>query len=224
MDNSASVFMMKGQLATNGIHAPSVVEALLHVDRSLFLPESLRGVACVDGDLPLTKGRYLLEPLTFARMLEYAGITTDHNVLDVGAGYGYSSAVLSRLSNNVVAIEESPELVASARTLFASLNIRTIDIITATLTTGCNTHQPYDRILIQGALPAIPTLLEEQLAEGGVLVGLRFISSVFATQKGLADIVVGVKQGDVMRYVEKERIHAYALTCYALSDAFHFAF
>ncbi len=209
---SPTTLMMKGQLATNGIHDPAIVEALLQVERAAFLPEALRGAAYVDDDLPIAKGRYMLEPLVFARMLEHAKIRPDHNVLDVGAGYGYGSAVLSRLTPHIVAIEESAELVAAARTIFASLNIRAIDLITASVAAGCAEHQPYDRIIIEGALPEIPETLEDQLAEGGVLVGLRFTSRIFATQKALADIVVGIKEGDCVRYVAKERISAYPLS------------
>ena len=209
---SASTLMMKGQLATNGIHDPRIVDALLHTDRSAFLPEALHGAAYVDDDLPIAKGRYMLEPLIFARLLEYAKIQPEHNVLDVGAGYGYSSAVLSCLSPHIVAIEESPDMVAQARTIFASLNIRAIDIITAPLKAGCDAHKPYDRIIIEGALPKIPEALENQLAEGGILVGLRLTSRIFATQKALCDIVVGIKQNDSVRYVEKERICAYPLS------------
>lgn len=206
---SASTMMMKGQLATNGIHTPAIVEAMLRIDRSLFVPESLQGAAYADSDIPIASGRYMLEPLIFARMLEYANILPTHNVLDVGAGYGYSSAVISCLSQNVVAVEESETLVSTARTLFASLNIRTIDIIEAPMLEGCDTHKPYDRIIIEGAVTQIPTILEDQLAENAIIVGLRLASKTFATQKALADIVVGVKRDNSVRYVEKERVLTY---------------
>ena len=204
--------MMKGQLATNGIHTPEVVAALLSIDRSMFMPESLRGAAYADNDIPVAHARYMLEPLLFARLLEYAAIAPKHSVLDVGAGYGYSSAVLSCLSQNVVAIEESEALVSNARTLFASLNIRTIDIIAAPLLEGCSEHTPYDRIIIEGAVAEIPKALEDQLAENGIIVGLRLASTTFATQKALADIVVGIKKDNCVRYVEKERVCAYCLS------------
>jgi protein-L-isoaspartate(D-aspartate) O-methyltransferase len=203
--------MVKGQLATNGIHDPRVVEALASVDRAKFVPESLRHVAFVDDDIKLCNGRFLLEPLTFARMLVHADIQRHHTVLDIGTGLGYSSAVLAYLTEDVVATEESAELVTAARKKFAAANIRHIDLVTAPLSVGCSAHKPYDRILIEGALDKIPPALEEQLGEGGKLIGIRADHGAFATQKVLGHIIVGTKHHNVMTYVEKERVSAYPL-------------
>jgi protein-L-isoaspartate(D-aspartate) O-methyltransferase len=203
--------MLKGQLATNGIHDARVVESLLCVDRAHFVPDSLHHAAYVDSDLPLAEGRFLMEPLLFARLLIYMDIDPQHNVLDVGTGLGYSAAVLSHLSQNVVATEESPELVASARKRLAAQHIKTVDVVTAPAEAGCRAHKPYNCIIIEGALREIPQALEAQLCEGGRIVGLRFMGDTFPTNKGLAEIVVGTRHGDAVTYVAKERVSAHPL-------------
>jgi protein-L-isoaspartate(D-aspartate) O-methyltransferase len=203
--------MVKGQLATNGIHDPRVVEAISQVDRAHFVPDIVKDAAYVDSDLPLVEGRFLMEPLLFARLLTYAEILPHHNVLDVGAGLGYSAAVIAQLTDDVVATEESMELVASARKRFAALQIKTVDFVTAPAESGCSAHKPYDRILIEGALEAIPATLEAQLGEGGRIVGLRFVGEAFPTRKGLAEIVIGTRKGDAVTYIAKERVLTYPL-------------
>ncbi len=203
--------MLKGQLATNGIHDSMVLEAIKAVDRARFVPESLSHVAYVDDDIPLCANRYLLEPLIFAKMLEYAEIESHHRVLDVGAGLGYSSCVIAHMAAQVIAVEESAELVAATRKKLAMAHIQHVDLVTAPMDAGCVAHQPYDRIIIEGAVAEISQTLEEQLAEGGRIVAIRARGRMFATQKTLADIIIGTKHGNRVTYVEKDRVSAYPL-------------
>jgi protein-L-isoaspartate(D-aspartate) O-methyltransferase len=135
------IAMLKGQLSTNGITDERVKHALMAVDRSHYVPEHMQHNAYIDQDIKLCRNRYLLEPLTFAKMLMLAQIAPEHHVLDVGAGMGYSAAVIAQLAKHVVAIEENPELVAAARKKLAQHHVRNVDIVTTPLAVGCSAHR-----------------------------------------------------------------------------------
>lgn len=208
---SPNINMLKGQLMTNGIHQNDILNAFNHIDRSEFVPQSLKHVAYVDDDIELCSNRYLLEPLVFARLLAYADIEATHNVLDVGTGLGYGAAVIAKLAKHVVAIEQSPELVALARKKLSGKQIENVDVITAPLLNGCTSHAPYDRIVIEGGISDIPQMLEEQLAEGGIVVAMKIGTTGFATNKMLARFIVGEKYNNHVSYVEKETVSTYPL-------------
>ncbi len=214
--------MVKGQLATNGIHDPVIIDALTRVDRTYYVPESLKHSAYVDDDIRLCGTRYLLEPLVFAKMLTYATLDASHYVMDVGAGLGYSSAVLSRLSKQVIAIESSAELVAAARKKLANDKINNVSFVTAPLNAGCSAHQPYDRIFLEGAVDAVPQAFEEQLSENGVIIALQAVADSFVTGKILCDIVLGTKRNDQTVYTVKDRVGAYSLYPLHLQEQFKF--
>jgi protein-L-isoaspartate(D-aspartate) O-methyltransferase len=217
LNNAMSLAMMvKGQLATNGIHNDRIIDALCQVDRACFVPEAFSRAAYVDQDIPLGHGRYLLEPLLFARLLTHADIQRGYRVLDIGAGLGYSSAVIAELTTDVVAIEAEQSLVISARQILASLSQTHVNMVCAPLLQGCADFAPYDRIIIEGALETVPSTIEDQLAEGGQVIGLRFVSERFVTQRGLASIIIGTKHHNRVTYVEKERVSAYPL-CHNLA-------
>jgi protein-L-isoaspartate(D-aspartate) O-methyltransferase len=199
-----AVNMIKGQLATNGIHNEAVVNAIASVDRSFFVPEYAKDSAYVDEELRMCNNRYLLEPLLFASMINYAEIEKNHKVLDIGSGYGYSSAIIAHLANEVYALEESPELVSASRKKFAAKSIENVEAISAPLENGYAAHAPYDRIIINGALQSIPASIESQLVEGGIIVGLIASSKNFATKKTLASIVVGKKTDGSVGYLTKK--------------------
>ena len=106
--------MVVSQLRPNRVTDEAVVEALDSIPREIFVPAALRGVAYMDEDIPLGNGRYLMEPLTFARLLQEAQISAADTVLDIGCATGYSSAVLGRLAGSVIGLEEDKELAEKA--------------------------------------------------------------------------------------------------------------
>ena len=160
--------MTKGQLLTCHVRSEPVLAALDRTPREAFIPEIYRGSAYVDEAIPLTPDRFLMEPLVFARLLELADVRIYDKVLDIGCGFGYSAAVLGQLADKVVAVESEPELVEKARQLLGSVG--NVEIVTAALPMGYKVKQPYETILIEGAVEHVPQALLEQLTEGGCLV------------------------------------------------------
>ena len=162
--------MVEGQIRPNKVTDARLIEALAQVPRERFVPAHLQGVAYVDEDLPLGGGRYLMEPVVFARLVEAARVGAGDTVLDVGCATGYSTAVLGRLAASVIGLESDPELLAAATRLLAELEVDNAVVVEGALAEGCPDQAPYDVILIGGAVADLPEAILAQLAEGGRLV------------------------------------------------------
>ena len=164
--------MVDSQIRTNRVTDEALLAAMGDIPRELFVPSDLAGVAYLDDDLPLGGGRYLMEPMVFARMLQFAAIRPSDVVLDIGCAAGYSSAVAARLAATVIALESDSALARKAGTNFATLQIDNAVVVEGPLRVGCPRHAPYDVILIEGAVPEIPPAITAQLAEGGRLCAI----------------------------------------------------
>ena len=170
MDYAAARHAMVGsQIRTNRVSDPAIVSAFEDIPRELFVPANLRSVAYVDEAVPLGHGRYLMEPLALALLLQAAEITTRDVVLDVGCGMGYSVAVLARLAATVVAIEENPDFARAANHLLGEQTVHNAAVIEGPLAEGCVKQAPYDVIVIEGGIEEIPDALVDQLGDGGRL-------------------------------------------------------
>jgi protein-L-isoaspartate(D-aspartate) O-methyltransferase len=161
--------MVESQIRTNRVVDPAIVAALGEIPREVFVSTQLRSVAYVDEAVPLGQGRYLMEPLAFASLLQAAEIRPTDIVLDVGCATGYSSAVLARLAATVVAVEEVPDFVRDANRLLAELPVLNTAVMESRLTAGCPKQAPYDAIVIEGGVEEVPEELLSQLGEGGRL-------------------------------------------------------
>ncbi len=172
IDYAAARFnMVDGQLRTNKVTDPAVLDAFLTVPRELFVPAGLRGIAYVDDDIALGNGRSLIEPMVLARLLQLGAIGPQDKVLEVGCATGYATALLSRLSSSVTALESDPRLAAIARALLGQQG-SSAQVVEGKLAEGWRAGAPYDVILLNGAVAEIPPAVAEQLAEGGRLVGV----------------------------------------------------
>lgn len=162
--------MVENQIRTNKVTDSSLIGALSELPREVFVPERSRSLAYVDEDLAIGAGRYLMEPMVLARLLQTAEPLAEDVALVVGSGSGYSVAVLARLCTTVVAVEENAELGAQSGQTLTGLDIDNAVVIEGSLTEGYPKHAPYDVILIDGAVETVPGALLDQLAEGGRLV------------------------------------------------------
>jgi protein-L-isoaspartate(D-aspartate) O-methyltransferase len=165
----ARLNMIESQVRPNGVTDSRVIEAMAQVHRENFIPNAKRALAYLDGHVRLAsadgKARYLLEPMSFARILQSAAIEHDDRVLVVGAGPGYGSAVVAQLAAHVVALESDPVLAAIAREKVS--HVKTVE---GPLGRGHLPDAPYDVIIVEGRLSEPPQALCDQLAEGGRLV------------------------------------------------------
>lgn len=165
---AARFHMVECQIRPNKVTDHRLVDALMEVPREIFVPQALRGVAYVDGGLAVASGRYLLEPMVFARMLQEAGVDGTSRVLDIGCASGYSTAVLARVAGNVVGLESDAALAATATGALAQTGNATV--VTGPLAEGYAAGGPYDVIIIEGAIADVPQAVSAQLADGGRMV------------------------------------------------------
>jgi protein-L-isoaspartate(D-aspartate) O-methyltransferase len=164
--------MVDGQLRPNQIVHAGVLEALAALPRERFLPDDRAAVAYADEAVPLGSGRYLMEPMVLARLVQLAQPAERDVALVVGAGPGYGAAVLARLVDRVVALESDESLAARARTTLSGLGIGNVSVVVGKLADGYPAGGLYDLIVVEGAVPAIPAGLTRQLGASGRLVGI----------------------------------------------------
>lgn len=161
--------MVDGQVRTADVHDPELIAAMLEVPRERYVPQALVGQAYADGELSLGKGRAMLAPMVFAKLVDTAQLSGADHVLDVGCGIGYSSAVLAHLAASIVALEEDADLVRQAQAAFAGAGGLSVMAVQGPLAGGWPAAAPYDFILINGAAEIVPDALGRQLKPGGRL-------------------------------------------------------
>jgi protein-L-isoaspartate(D-aspartate) O-methyltransferase len=164
--------MVEGQLRTNRVTETRLVDQLMTVPRQLFVPASLASVAYSDESLRIAPGRYLIEPLALARLLQEAAVEDSDSVLVVGAGSGYSAAILAGMAAKVTALESDAALADGARTILTELGATNVTVLTGPLESGCPAHAPYDVIVIDGMIEILPEQIAAQLADHGRLVAI----------------------------------------------------
>ncbi len=186
------VVMVDTQVRPNDVTKFPIIEAMLNVPRESYVPESLREVAYLGENLDLASGRILLEPRIFSKLLDALNITASDLVLDLGCGYGYSSAVIAHLAEAVVAVEEDP-LAKQAEAILGEADIDNIAVVHNALEQGAPQHGPFDAIIIEGAVEEVPTSILDSLKEGGR------IGAVFM-EKNLGIARIGTKTDGVVNW------------------------
>lgn len=147
-----------------------VLAAMSAVPRHLFVPEALRGNAYGDHALPIDFGQSISQPFIVARQTELLELTGQDRALEIGAGSGYQTAILSQVARQVYALERIPELARNSQKTINDLGIRNATIRCFDGTFGWKEFAPFQGILVAAGSPDIPQPLIDQLAPGGRLV------------------------------------------------------
>jgi len=182
--------MVGSQLRTNHVRDPNLMRALAEVPRELFLPQPMRAFAYLDEDLALGGGRWLIEPMVLARLLEAAGIKGADVVLIIGDATGYVTALVAKLAGFVVALDCDGDWVQRAAGVLAELGVDNVDMVHGPLLRGHAAKAPYDAIVFAGAITEIPDQVRLQLGEGGRL------AAVVAASPGRGKLVTLVRHGE----------------------------
>ncbi|HEX5238679.1 MAG TPA: protein-L-isoaspartate O-methyltransferase [Sphingomicrobium sp.] len=185
--SAAREAMVESQLRPQGVTDPAVLVAMASVERERFLPPENRPLAYVDRGVAIGGGRFLSQPAVLGQLLNQLMPRFGQRALVVGAGTGYSAAVLSAIGLEVTALECSSELAGTARELG-------IDTVEGPLEAGYEQGAPYDQILIDGAVEYIPDAIVAQLANGGRL-GTALVD------RGVTRLIVGRKAGGAFGYL-----------------------
>lgn len=164
--------MVDTQVRPSDVTKFTVIESMLNIPREAFVPRDKRDAAYVGEHISLDKGRVILDPRILAKMLDAVDIQNDDLVLDIGSGLGYSAAVIARMAEAVVAVEDDADRVAEAQTILSDNGADNVVMHEGSLNDGAPDHGPYDVIVIQGAVGFLPEKLTSQLKDGGRIVCL----------------------------------------------------
>ena len=183
--------MLKWDLKGRDITDPRVLSVMMEVPREEFIPESHRLQAYTDGPLPIGSNQTISQPYIVALMTQELRIDPECEVLEVGTGSGYQTAVLSKLVKKVYTIERFSELADSARKVLDKLGISNVEFYVGDGSGGwpasrLPTSRCFDRVMISAAVPEIPKPLAAQLVDGGLIVapvGGRSVQELVACEK-----------------------------------------
>lgn len=176
--------MVDSQLRPQGVTDPLVIAAMAAVPRERFVPEEARAIAYSDRSVPLGQGRALAPPAALGALLNALLPEDGERALVIGAGPGYSAAVLAAIGLKVTALDAAGP---------AGGTHGGFDRIAGPLEAGHGKGAPYDIILIDGAVEIIPDTLIAQLADGGRLAAALI-------ENGITRLVVGKKSGAAFGY------------------------
>jgi protein-L-isoaspartate(D-aspartate) O-methyltransferase len=177
---SRRVMMVDTQVRPSDVTKFPIIDAMLSVPRETFVPDDKREAAYVGENLAIAPGRVMLEARTLAKLLDALDVQPGEFVLDIGCGLGYSAAIIARLAESVVAVEDDEALAADAERLLSEENVDNAVVVTGALTEGSAKCAPYDVITIEGGVEMVPEAILAQLKDGG-RIGAIFMDDAVGT-------------------------------------------
>lgn len=205
--------MVDTQVRPSDVTKFPIIAAMLEVPREAFVPAALSEAAYVGENLTLAPGRVLLEARTFAKLLDALDIQRTELVLDLGCALGYSTAVIARLCEAVVALEEIGGQAAEAQALLATRGFDNAHVVAGPLAGGAAKHGPYDVIVVEGAAEQVPPALLDQLKDGG-RIGCLFMEGALGVCR------LGYKHGGTVTWRYAFNASAPVLPGFALTRDF----
>ena len=169
-DEKRRHLMIETQLRTNKVTDTALLEAFGRIPREVFAGPDRAELAYIDEDLEIGEGRFLVEPMVLARLVQALELESGDSVLDIGAASGYSTAILAQLAQSVVGIEGAPGIAGAAQGHLAALDIDNAVVLEGEMTAGFREEAPYNAIIIEGAVEEVPAAILDQLGAGGRLV------------------------------------------------------
>jgi len=161
------VTMVDTQVLPNDVTKYPIIAAMLAVPRESFVPAARREAAYVGENIEIGRARVILEPRTLAKMLDALDVSPQDVVLDIGCGLGYSTAVIARMAQMVIAVEDEGAFAIQAQSTLSEVGADNAVVIDGRLDAGAEKHGPYDVIVIEGGVETVPAALTAQLREGG---------------------------------------------------------
>lgn len=179
--------MIDSQIRTTDVTSHSILTAFFNVEREKFVADRLKSVAYIDNDLEIAPGRYIMAASPLAKLLQLAAIGNMDAVLEIGTGNGYATAILAQLAGSVVSVENDAALLEAAKANLAGIG--NVTLVAGDLAAGHAGKAPYDVIFVNGAVDELPTVLFDQLKEGGRLIavlgeGLSSGAHIFVREQG----------------------------------------
>ena len=168
--------MVDSQIRTNDVTDLRLLDAILSVPRELFVPEPRRELAYTDEDVEVSAGsakHYVMKPVVLARLIQLADVRPGDNVLEVGCGTGYASAIMSKVAAHVIALDDDQAIADVAKAALAAAGCGNVVTVTGPIAKGFAAKAPYDVVFINGAVDEVAAALFGQLKEDGRLVAVE---------------------------------------------------
>ncbi len=181
--------MVENDLKNRGITEAGLLGAMYRLAREEFVPESYCSQAYADCPLPIGMGQTISQPYIVALMTQELRLNNFCEVLEVGTGCGYQTAILAALAKRVYTIERFAELSAKAQAVLGRLGFANVEFYIGDGSMGWPQKKMFDRIIVTAAVPKIPQSLIDQLGAGGLLVAP-------VGSSGSQKLVVGTKKQD----------------------------
>jgi protein-L-isoaspartate(D-aspartate) O-methyltransferase len=162
--------MLEHDLKGRDITDPGVLKVMAEIRRQEFIPPSYRFQAYTDGPLPIGCGQTISQPYIVALMTQALRVNQHCEVLEIGTGSGYQTAVLCKLAKKVYTVEKCNELSESAQAVLGGLGIKNVEFFIGDGSCGWCEKRTFDRIIVTAALPQIPQALADQLIDEGLMV------------------------------------------------------
>lgn len=160
--------MVDTQVRPSDVTKFPIISAMLAIPREVYVPDGQREAAYLGDNLDLGPGgRVMLEPRSLAKLLDAINVQPSDVVLDIGCGLGYSSAVIARMADAVIALEEDEAMAEDAQERLSAQGVDNVAVIAGALAEGAARHGPYEVILLQGAVETMPGVITDQLSDGG---------------------------------------------------------
>jgi protein-L-isoaspartate(D-aspartate) O-methyltransferase len=178
--------MVRQQLQSRDITDPAVLQVMGQVPREEFVPRAYRSQAYADGPLPIGMGQTISQPYIVALMTQMLELTPESEVLEIGTGSGYQTAILAGLAGKVYTVERHHQLSEAAQAVLGRLGISNVEFYIGDGSAGWREPRSFGRVMITAAVPRPPEPIVEQIAEAGVLVapvGGGFVQSLCRYKK-----------------------------------------
>ena len=178
--------MIEGQIKPIGGMQKNILQAFSSVNRDDFVPQNLKENCYSEKNLFLKRDRFVLKANLIAKIISALNISNEENVLVIGSSTGYSSAIISRLAETVISIEEDQELLDFSEEAIKKNGIDNIVFINNPMIEGCSEQGPFNAIIIEGAIDEVPPKILNQLEDNGRLIAMinnKGVSNVIEYQK-----------------------------------------
>ena len=178
--------MIEGQIKPIGGMQKNILQAFSSVNRDDFVPQNLKDNCYSEKNLFLKRDRFVLKANLIAKIISALNISNEENVLVIGSSTGYSSAIISRLAETVISIEEDQELLDFSEEAIKRNGIDNIVFINNAMIEGCSEQGPFNAIIIEGAIDEVPPKILNQLEDNGRLIAMinnKGVSNVIEYQK-----------------------------------------
>ncbi len=162
--------MVENHIRARGVRDEKVLDAMMRVERHMFVPPILRARAYADSPLPIGYGQTISQPYIVAYMTEALGVGPDDRVLEIGTGSAYQAAVLGEIVKEVYTIEIVEELAIMSKNRLEKLGYDNVKVLHGDGYKGWPEKAPFDAIMVTAAPPKIPYELVRQLRTGGKMV------------------------------------------------------